>query len=73
MNIMVSGMSGLGKTTCIKNMLKDLLPEEPPHDGSSTSLEMFIKRPDELILQSQPTIFPEKGCRVTYRIQDTPG
>ena len=71
-NIMVAGMSGLGKTTCIRNIL-DPEGRLPPHDGTSTSLQVFKSNPDALKLKTNPVYLPDKGCIVTYAIQDTPG
>ena len=71
-NLMVSGMSGLGKTTCICNMLATFGNLER-HDGTSTNLELFQQNPDALVMRTSPQAHPDKACSVTYWIQDTPG
>ena len=69
---MVAGMSGLGKTTCIQNMLAPLMHDDTLHDGSSTSWQTFRDHPDELIMRPKhPEV--KGGYKVTYAIQDTPG
>ncbi|KAK9808856.1 hypothetical protein WJX72_005192 [[Myrmecia] bisecta] len=74
-NLMVCGMTGLGKTTCIQNMLAAYFPGQSirPHDGTSTSFKAFAKHPDQLLVTTKEVEVPDSGLQVIYTIQDTPG
>ena len=73
-NLMVCGMSGLGKTTGIQNMLASYFPDEQlKHDGSATSFKAFEHAPDSPLTVTPAVDVPETRTEVVYSIQDTPG
>ena len=72
-NLMVCGMSGLGKTTCIANMLRPYLQRPIPHNGDRTSSALFEKMPGEMLFSTPPIKIPETREAVVYGIQDSPG
>ncbi|KAK9831587.1 hypothetical protein WJX74_001509 [Apatococcus lobatus] len=74
-NLLVVGVSGLGKTTFIRQLFQDFQTKAVlPHDGSATSMSQFQSDPASLCTHLEESVASDNGeYAVHYHIQDTPG